>query len=111
MDVFVTEIDVVVFGDVCSHIWSVAAPAIPSHTMEGGRLITRDDQEFEGAELGGDLGGVGVVVTDEEEDVEVTNVTVGFEAFSEVIFFSRSPAPFILHYVMRAQSQLTKNIF
>ena len=106
MEVFVTEIDVVVFGDVCSHIWSVVAPAIPSHTMEGGRLITRDDQEFEGAELGGDLGGVV-----DKEDVEVTNVTVGFEAFSEVIFFSRSPAPFILHYVMRAQSQLTKNIF
>lgn len=95
MDVFVTEIDVVVFGDVCSHIWSVPAPAIPSHTMEGGRLITRDDQEFEGAaELGGDLGGVV-----DKEDVEVTNVTVGFEAFSEVIFFSRSPAPFILQII------------
>ena len=103
MEVFVTEIDVVVFGDVCSQIWSVAAPAIPSHTMEGGRLIRRDDQEFE-AELGGDFGGV---ADEDDEEEEVTNATV---AAVSAVFFS-SPAPFILHYVMRAQSQLTKNNF
>ena len=79
--------DVVVFGDVCNQIWSVAAPAIPSHTREGGRLITREDQtpfEFdEFGEFGGLLGLSGELAP---EDTYIAVVA---------LFFS-SPAPFIV---------------
>ena len=76
--------DVVVFGDVCNQIWSVAAPAIPSHTREGGRLITREDQTpFEFGEFWGLLGLSGELAP---EDTYIAVVA---------LFFS-SPAPFIV---------------
>ena len=76
--------DVVVFGDVCNQIWSVVAPAIPSHTIEGGRLITREDQTpFEFGEFGGLLGLSGELAPE--------------DTYTDVValFFS-SPAPFIV---------------
>ena len=76
--------DVVVFGDVCNQIWSVAAPAIPSQTREGGRLITREDQTpFAFGEFGGLLGLSGELAP---EDTYIAVVA---------LFFS-SPAPFIV---------------
>ena len=128
---------------------------LPSHTIEGGRLIKREDHRFgeedeltkfrlfgfEEFEFGGSFGGELVTAAaalfsfswspipfilisrqDHEFGGEVFSI-FGFEfgglfwtefVAAYALFsgtFSWSPAPFILHYVMRAQNQLTKNIF
>ena len=85
MEVFVTEMDVVVFGDVCNQIWSVVAPAMPSHTIEGGRLITREDHSpfplLTTGEFGGLLGLSGELAPGDTD--------------TAVALFFSSPAPFI----------------
>jgi len=126
---------------------------LPSHTIEGGRLIKREDHRFgeedeltkfglfgfEEFEFGGFFGGEHVAAAlfsfswsltpfilinrqDHEFGGDLFSI-FGFEfgglfwtefVAASALFsgtFSWSPAPFILHYVMRAQNQLTKNIF
>ena len=85
--------DVVVFDDVFNQIWSVVAPAIPSHTIEGGRLlITREDQTpLEFGEFGGLLGLSGELAP------EVTYNAV------LALFFS-SPAFILIVYFVYYQS-------